>query len=204
MNTTFKSPTVEQTQTAFAPITACRIPTTAPTLIASLIKEGNKKFKRMTRAQKRVEIAKDALMQILAKRTIVVSGTYVEGLDDFYEANPALACNACAKGALFLAKTRRFNKEETDVHDFFGESYEMPEWPEANWHLIEVAFEGSEVNTPEAIEEDRGGSRITKRLQRWEAAARKARDFHKRHYNEEKRLIAILKNIIKNNGTFVP
>lgn len=194
MNTTFTQKPVEQTQTAFAPIAACRIPT-APTLIASLIKEGNKKFKRMTRAQKRVEIAKDALMQIRAGKTIVVSGSYLyqeEGGEYAVGIKTVQTCHACAKGALFLAKTRRAGTPTLGYEAFNGEQEAMPEWPEANWHLIEVAFEGAVMDSPLNCPKN------------WGDSVTKAKEFYYAHPGDNRRLIAILKNIIKNNGTFVP
>lgn len=168
---------------------------------------------RLTKAEQRVAVAKDALQQLRLAKYIAETGTYVgekfkltivdepsfrfndddcivggSNWDD--QAKPLLRsssepCAVCAKGALFLSTIRKFNKATVGdiVSENFTDTYKL--FGKANMDLAEIAFE------------------------RWscygtDGKKGKARDFGYQYTHDHDRLVAILKNIIKNNGTFKP
>jgi hypothetical protein len=153
------------------------------------------------RAKERIAIAKDALLWIKAEALQPRCGVYVHPLDErvidnLYE-DPSLEekqlrdvklgkCEVCAKGALFLAKAVRYNDvfavewHEVDTACEEG-GVMLDHFDQHQLELIEAVFEGWEVS-----------------------AAKEGFDFYLKYPNPKKRLIAILKNIIKNDGTFIP
>lgn len=147
---------------------------------------------KLTKAQQRVAVAKDALAQLKAEKYKATSGVFIDSgflnnlcySDSTDQAQPVLqnmgTCRLCAKGAIFLSTIRKYNKatvyELTHAHedvsnDLFGQD---------NLDRIEAAFEC------------------------WSHVSWKACDFGDKYINDHDRLVAILKNIIKNNGTFKP
>lgn len=92
-------------------------------------------------------------------------------------------CQVCARGAIFLAKAVRFDAVKVSQMNDYGRNNEMMSDFFAADQLrdIEVWFEGWYGNS--------GG---------------KAHLFYLKYPDAKKRLTLILKNIIKNQGTFVP
>lgn len=152
--------------------------------------------KRLTKAEKRVAVAKDALKQLHTEKYLAETGTYIGcNIDDTLgsdwrpdqaqkELKTMKPCSVCARGALLLSAVRKFN--EATVSDVL----QTKEWPSADlfgWEqlsLIEAAFE---------LWEENGGKPMPK-----------AFAFGNKFTNDHDRLVAILKNVIKNNGTFKP
>ncbi len=157
-----------------------------------------KTTKKLTTAEKRVAIAKDALAQIAVKKFVVETGnTYVgvkklpngatsgNQLQDELKKIPK--CTVCALGACFLSSVRKFNDIKTaDVlfsNEFAANTMEA-DGASVKVHIekyfscdqrqmIENAFEGWSYGWPAKT-------------------------------TDTQRLTAILKNIIKNEGTFKP
>ena len=140
------------------------------------------------KATKRVNIAKDALAWIEAGALTPYCGVYLdptryptnEEIDSGIQLRDIVLgpCKVCAKGALFIAKAVRYNNVKVD------------QWREASYYdgpltehfdreqlrLIETCFEGWDIDYID-----------------W-----------KNNYPDPKdRLVAILQNIIDNDGTFV-
>jgi hypothetical protein len=195
------------------------------------IAKRNKIFAAASAAEKRVLIAKDVLAQIAAKKFKVRSGTWVNLLDNnkltiptvapesiglpkdfktidqkdsirelFLENTTVKSCECCALGAMFMSCTLYNNK--TTVRDFDNETYDFVDSVEdrsfsnglagffspEQLKLIEVAFEcGHGGFDPDEVTK---GSHAAE----WG-------DYYK---NDKDRLVAIMKNIIKNDGKFVP
>lgn len=176
-------------------------------------------FKAATLAQKRVLIAQDVIAQIELKRYRPELGTWVEpwaangnyvntiaefgenaSIRELFLSDKIAACDCCALGAMFMSCTLYNNK--TTAEQFESETgWELAELvPErgtisnglntffspAQLKLIEAAFEGNAgaFHAPETKS----------------AAVEK---FYA-EYEPEERMIAIMENIIKNNGTFKP
>jgi hypothetical protein len=125
-------------------------------------------------------------------------------------------CSCCALGAMFVSCTL-FNNQTTalDLHQIqwsLGDMIEADEklsnglnkfFSAQQLRLIEQAFEGGHGQFTEDVDAgdeesdnpaDRAAVKLSQRLLSWEDKYR----------NDEDRLIAIMKNIIKNNGTFKP
>jgi hypothetical protein len=167
----------------------------------------------ISKAEMRVTIAKDALQQLKAEKIIAVSGSYygtelIDELDKMVvkdddnkkykvQAQPFLKkrvnpCRVCAKGALFLSAVRKYNKATLD--DVMCEDLRVADkiFGSRQFDQIEAAFEQWETTKNRFGLAADGVDSIT------------ACAFGMKYEDERERLEAILKNIIKNNGTFKP
>ncbi len=142
--------------------------------------------KKLTKAERRVAVARDALRQVEAKKLIAEAGTYIY----FGRAIPQDAvknekafqrfvrdekCHVCARGALFISTVR---KEDSFAP---SESNHYVRRSEFDPRLMELFSEG-QLKLIENFFEFDG-----------------CYDYHE----DKDRLVLILKNIIKNKGTFV-
>jgi len=168
--------------------------------------------KAKTKAERRVEILKDVLLQLKTERFLAQKGSYVnlsytlETLrddDGNKDAKTCLLqdkgnCKVCAKGAIFLSLVRKENKvkmfelEDDDVREkrtnaLFGE---------ANMNLMEAAFE----RWPYEI----GGSYMENNWINSDECKyhEEIEDFYDKYTISHHRLEAIVKNAIKNGGIF--
>jgi hypothetical protein len=152
--------------------------------INNKIKKLNAAYRKASPVQRRRMIVKDALKQIEAGQIKPTSGTYIRvwpdkgkpvvDLDDPLQPvlleQGAVTCDCCAKGALFVSAVRLSNRFNGDPTGIgSGTINETVEWPEENYHEIESAFES-----------DRGD---------W---------WFDTYPDDTKRLVAILKNILRN------
>ena len=184
----------------------------------------NRKFKAAVAAERRVLIAKDVIAQVKAGRFKVASGNWVAPLTrsgsdlsvDRFEGDESVQklflegdipkCECCALGAMFMSCTLYNNKttaiELEDVRFSFSDYVEEGSFTNGlskffskdQLKLIESAFEGNvghfelDVGILEGVELD--GDKTSKWMDRLP--------------NDKKRLVAIMENIIKNKGKFVP
>lgn len=165
------------------------------------------KFENMTPAQKRVAIAKDVIKQIEQNRLLIRHDSYWRVLKEeeygrvcdivnrkLLRAKKTV-CRACAAGAVLLTGIRLFNKLETG--GFNGDQYERVQKNEwftlEQMAMIEGAFEspGARIMSRNAITNNQ-----------WEACEA----FYNNHQfdNEDDHVTAIMQNIIKNKGEFIP
>ena len=164
-----------------------------------------KKAKKLTKAQMRVIVAKDALLQLQLEKYQPKCGVYIDDdlkreiqyLPSQGKANredsvqPYLNnlnnCQVCAKGAIFLSSVRAFN--DVTVGNFYegamNKAYSI--FGENNLDRIECAFEQWKL---------KNSSNNNKNT--------KLNKFIDKYPHTNKRLEAILKNIIKNKGIFKP
>lgn len=200
---------------------AVKKPAKKPVGVATEIASRNRLFAKASPAEKRVLIAKDVIAQIKAKRFKPKSGVWVQPvdakntrdieLDDEFNEDASVrelflekkipACECCALGALFMSCTLYNN--QTTVQDFvdevrfdFEEHVEVGKFTNgltrffsrSQLKLIETAFEGGygAFRSPSA--------KTMANLVRWE----------EKLPDDQKRLVAIMNNIIDNKGTFVP
>ena len=187
--------------------------------------KSNTAFKKATKAEKRVMIAKDVLAQIKAKRYIPESGTWVDanwnirgGIDEIHETDSVQklfadrtieTCSVCALGGLFMSCTNLNNNTCVSDINYGGEGTEIGErieegdtlsnglnkiFSKKQLQLIEVYFEtgdgwfGEDGYTGVHIGED----------------SRHVAYFNDAYPDDEDRLVEIMKNIVANDGTFVP
>lgn len=176
-------------------------------MIKKLVKEKNKAFASLSKKDKRLAIAHDVIAMVKAGFVNVYEGCYGgihtdTGIDSDKDLQSQIVnndgsfkgdCNCCALGACFLAKTRLGNRTRSDgdidpddISSALGSIF-----GKRQMSLIEAAFEL-----------DNTSGEFNEKLS--EKQAEKAIAFGEKHDSADKRLIAIMKNIIKNDGTFVP
>lgn len=168
--------------------------------IAKTILKTNAAFEKANPAQRRVIIAEDALQQLKIGKFIATPGTYVNACELADEAelkgevqlntllhNPTLksSCDVCARGALLLSAVRHRNDCTIDDGGTTSEDSWVREFSEQQ-EVIEAAFEDYEYDG----DNENGNLWCNKFL------SKKERD------NATTRLELILKNIIRNKGTF--
>lgn len=165
------------------------------------IKKSNAKFKEMSRSEKRVQIAKDVLKQVAAKKFRPTEGEYLDSvyldLDDaFVDAQKALiavpSCDVCAIGSVFCAVAMRADKVELYYGSMDGPemvAYLRPYFSEEQLRLMECAFEGALMDTWCFIPEEETD---------------RAEKMYKKYRSVTARLVAVMENVIANDGTFKP
>lgn len=153
----------------------------------------------------RVIICYDALLQLRQKKILPKTGCYLEplGVPKIVETEPMdktlnkIQCEACALGTIFASRVSCFDGLSNEEVGFGwgGVCYDPmfadleQYFDSQQLHLIEACFEGcfvSDTNPKTEKEFDL----IEKFFDKYQTA--------------ESRLIAILKNIINNEGTFKP
>jgi hypothetical protein len=174
------------------------------------IRDRERRFKQMTPERKRVAIAKDVIRSIELDKIITPnSGIYFDNRyfnriyyydetsdfeirDILLENTPE--CTACAIGSMFLCTVLRDDnlsvKEFNTTHEQNFRGIIRRFFDEAQLDLIECAFERS--------------PRYCTKLSNLDDDVQKAVNFGKKYTKDRNRLIAIMKNIIRNNGTFIP
>lgn len=181
---------------------------------AKRIEKQNAAFHKMSNKKQRMAIAKDVLAQLKLKKYVASPGHYVyssklnelENLhntanyraDDMVQAFDfqkallvnAPECNVCGLGAAFCSMARLGDDLTTDdandIHEVLS-----PIFGRTQVALIEYAFEGWDVNGD-------ASENLT------DHQMDKCTHFYGKHSNDDKRLGAIFKNVIKNNGKFKP
>lgn len=165
--------------------------------IAVQIEKTNKIFKSLSKAEKRMFIAKDVIDSIKAKKLIATPGTYVvvnKNYSTLINQDVLCAsdtiCNVCGIGALFVSKVKidnNFNSEiegDEEIRDVLSTYFSRPQLA-----LIEAAFEGWEVDY---LDDDSDKLKLEE----------KCIKFHNKYKDDGDRMIAIMKNIISNKGLF--
>lgn len=167
-----------------------------------------RKWDKMSREERAVALAKDVLAIIGAKRVKVDTGSYIRMADvkgnvkD--DAKKVLSrqrdCEVCAKGALLFAKITARNN--ATLRDIGGRQYnkvvEISPGSEECVDAVSDAFDADTCHRIEAAFEgcfhwatnDEGGS------------FKGAVGWQKKYVSPRSRLIAIMKRVIKNNGSF--
>ncbi len=182
----------------------------------------NKIYAAATLAQKRVLIAKDVIAQLKDNRFVAETGTWTDmwssgdfphavGFQETFLTDKSVSCNCCAVGSLFLGCTLYANKLLTDdiradwslgediiSRKKFANGFQKLFSPK-QLALIELAFEGQ----TEFVMDDEDMDYTAPELSVEEEMAAVGG-----YYNDFKspkaRLIAIMENIVENNGTFEP
>lgn len=164
-------------------------------------------FSKLSKANKRIELAKDVITQVKAKKYIATQMTYFDGYEIAEEARilgskdtdqlnkvlPKITCECCAKGALLMAGITKINHcslfdiEQNSGNDDYILDKLKDIFISSQLHLIETAFEGRIINDSDSYNDDE-----------------KAKNLYLKYKHSDTRLIGIMNNIIKNSGTFKP
>lgn len=165
----------------------------------------NQKFNGATKAEKRVIIAKDVLKQLKAKKIKAERFTYLDEnfTTDYAEEDMREAlnkteepCSACGVGSLCIALVLRENdfKVPCGINVLGAILKKLTKYfSMKQLALIETAFEGKTRDIHDMVEEKLPLSIIYR-----------AETFTRGCFTVEEMLIKIMKNIIKNEGTFKP
>ena len=176
------------------------------------IKNLNDKFKSLSKAQKRVLIAKDVIAQVKTKKYKAITGSYISNAyflnkynleDSIQNRIDEVYCECCALGACLLSTTKFKNK--LTFGDVFG-SGGLTAYNDS-WGLLREVFTPNQLTLIEdAFEAGAGGSRVG--VMRGSKTTNKERvkstNFGLAYVTNKRRILGIMKNIIKNNGTFKP
>jgi hypothetical protein len=160
-----------------------------------LIEKQNKAFHRMSKKNQRLAIAKDVLAQLRLKKYRATPGAYFSSqeVDDAIDEIEILqevllekspVCNVCALGSAAVSLCRL--GDEADIHDVSSPHALLHEIFGDQIQLMELAFEGEDINDD------------------WDELPKEAIRFYERYPDDTKRLAAIFRNIIRNEGTFKP
>lgn len=172
-------------------------------------------FRKLTKAQKKVTVAKDVIAQIKAHKYRAETGRYIGDVKigeeyaiakhitgDIQKRLPELHhCEVCAVGSCILSITKYENKLKwTDVGRVPSECSSITDkiltkvFTPNELVLIEVMFEGCYTNGVDNYGKDKLGGVLT------EEAAIKAKLWYNKYPDPEKRLLAIMRRIVKNEG----
>lgn len=182
------------------------------------IKDRERRFQKMSPARKRVAIAKDVIAAIEEKEITAATGIYINDKDlwptkTFFNSKNTVSvvrrnidkqvrdifveeyvpdCTACAVGSLFICAVKRYDKITIGQMGSFRRSdltrYLNKFFSKTQLNSIEVAFEtpyGTKRNI--AIFSDD-----------------KSRLFGSKFKTAKLRMVGIMKNIIANDGEFIP
>lgn len=171
----------------------------------------NAKFEKLSPARKRVVIAADVIRQVRAYRYIATKGTYIDPVSfsaEHYDSavefarGPDTVCRVCARGAMFLSILSIFNNFTGRIPSYPREEKEQEFFDKRQTKLIEGAFEGwGRKNMTEY--HNASGEYIFPEYYTVDmepAVLSYVNDYP----SAEDRLIAIMRNVIKNRGTFIP
>ena len=167
----------------------------------------NKNFENLSTPAKKVALAKDVIAQVEQKRINSTAGVYCRSTDSTGGNKPLKQfgsdegdyCTCCAKGALFvshfnLGDSENWKYKSLDLAEYEFVGYEIRGpmadiFSEDEWDLIEASFERSPDYASYEADKD---------------LVEAAVNFGQRHADDEDRMIAIMENIIENNGKFCP
>jgi len=127
-------------------------------------------FNALSKSEKRIAIAKDALVQIKTKKIIATNGHYLSILSGFKNEDSlqkkidskGFSCQCCAKGALFISCVRQVNQVNmTDnwSDERFQKSKSKDYFSVLQLDMIETAFEGQLIQDSTGELEERMSGR---------------------------------------------
>lgn len=182
--------------------------------LVAFTEEQNAQFKKASKRDKRVLVAKDVLAALKAQRFRARAGAYIEltgedGEDDYIRLNEILGenpegslrdllpklptCTLCAKGAVFACTVLRQNEVHSGSLRGAGRSasgvFQSPELSKALGGLFSASQLTKIEHEFECRRIDSGGPYAVMGLQRFPAS---------------RRLEKIMRNIVANHGTFKP
>lgn len=157
----------------------------------------------MTKAEKRVAVAKDVIAQLNRGKLTATTGLYFKAKScnkDFtgeVELQKVLKhipkCEVCAKGALFVGMINKYNDFKLNLKYDYGNDEINDEVNDSLYPKLKTLFSGKQLRLIEAYFE--GWNKFD---------IENTHNFYEKNPNAKKRMILIMENIIKNNGTFKP
>jgi len=170
------------------------------------IDRDNKAFEKMSPSEKRVQIARDVLAQLNAKRLIATPGVWLAGKheDDLFsredvKKDPELQkilksqkeCTGCALGGMFMCAVERAN--ELKLSDLDDDTRNMRQLQDASvFEYMEQFFSREQLDEIESAFEQGEGF----------ASNEDAADWLEEVDDAEERMRLIMENIVVNKGKF--
>lgn len=179
------------------------------------IQKTNEKFKKLTLKEKRIAVCQDVLAQLKAEKYKATQGTYVhinaldedkmiEDLSELVCDKNAPECTVCAKGALFLSQVRKGDNFSVDnIRGFDGLSWDIDIYAEDFDDYQEEIFTRYQLDLIEYVFERKNQVVATNFKDSDLVKIDRFLSLHA-YATSEEMLVAILTNMIKNNGTFKP
>lgn len=174
------------------------------------IEKGNAAFAKLASAKKRIAIAEDVILSLKSGLFSARAGSYFVLNTDNPSTTTELqdllcdkanidSCTVCGMAGIFASKVRLSNNFKITKGDNYvsvGDKEIIDNlqgiFEEGQLRLIECAFEGEFIKTPANMD-----CTTEERLEELGV------EFYVKYPDEDKRMVAIMKNIIKNKGTFV-
>lgn len=206
----------EQTKTSEACSTGFVLPeldlSKSKSVLKSLdeaIKKNNTEFANLSKNKQRVAIARDVIASLRKGLYKAEAGTYLLMEDTTKSGNEyvrtsivnlekeGVVCEVCAIGSMFVSSIKKTGaKAMTDSDNKMIRSLSYV-YTKKELRTLEMCFEGSDINaTFEDCDEDDKDFQLSK----------DAKSFYKEnggYRQDERRLMAIMENIIENKGNFI-
>ena len=179
------------------------------------LEEKNKKFAKANKAAKRVMIAKDVLEQLQAKRIVAKKGTYCtfklnevrtikksdnKSVRENFHNGAITSCKTCGIGAIMLSTILFKNGINVQHNIQFASVWNDSDTDQQATALVLKYFDEQQLRLIEAAFE----CWSVRRFVNDQLLAEQASNFGALFSSPTKRLKAIMENIIRNKGTFVP
>jgi len=168
------------------------------------IKKWNETFKKASKPEKKILIAKDVLANIKSKKYIPFAGNYIIFISSVFKDNDVQknldtleSCNCCALGACLISSTKYQNKLKFDDLNGLGA------YDNNVWRQLKNIFTPREMAIMEYCFEGIGGTKVAEDSFFYnldKKTEQKCENFYYNYSNSTERLVAICKNIIKNKG----
>lgn len=170
------------------------------------IARSNKEFEKMSPSEKRVQIARDVLAQLAAKRLIATPGIWLSGMRDNllkssdFVKDPELQkvlgktkqCTGCALGGMFMCAVERANKLKVGELSNDSQKSGNIEFEDV-FTYMEKFFSRNQLDQIEsAFEKGEGASDVYD-----------ANDWLEEVDDASERMRLIMENIVANKGKFV-
>lgn len=180
--------------------------------VPKTIKARNAWFNKLTPDEKRVAIAKDVIDQITAEKYVASCGIYMSiDTNKEYKEDESLqkvldkeeSCQVCAMGAIFASKVRLGNEFSVDqlngwVGDISASDRDILKATDdifslEQMRLMEFCFENDDID-----------SYFWRTMERddFNTLEAKCNDFYYSYDGDSDRMLAIMQNVIDNNGVF--
>jgi hypothetical protein len=181
-------------------------------------KQLNAEFLSLPPSEQRIAIARDTIIQVLTKQYTVAQGFYFQvsrknprvrngaDLQKLLTGPDPIPCHVCARGAMFASAVRMGNGVYVSHSDYTelsgkGKVVEMSPGSPAFRQKEEVPFSLYQRKLIECAFE-RDGDFAGWIVSPEDTCA--ALDFGDKYSSESQRLVAIMQNLIENNGEFKP
>jgi hypothetical protein len=157
------------------------------------IGDRNRRFNGMTPERKRVTIARDTIAALKDKKFIATHDGYLDdkSVDNGDKLPNNYKCQACALGGMFVGLTTRIKNLTVKTHGRLRSQITAP---------LEEFFDVDQLKAIEYAYEQGCVSQGNLDCD----YAYKCESYGREYLDSSKRLIAIMQNIINNNGTFTP